>query len=225
VQVFFTMVLSMRAFGDRPRRSSWAGALVAFAGVGLVGLHARGDVSPVGVGLILLAAMAWAVGNVVVKRAGAVNPLALVVWGCAIAAPPLFGLSLAVEGTGAIAAALAGLSLRVAASILFIVAVSTLLAYSIWARLLHRHSPSAVAPFTLLVPVFGFLGSVLVLGETLPAWKLAASALMIGGLGIHVLGARVAAAQKLSVAAPPLTSSSILLAPVTTTPSRRSESW
>jgi O-acetylserine/cysteine efflux transporter len=194
IQVFFTMVLSMRAFGDRPPVSGWAGALVAFAGVGLVGLHAHGDISPVGVVLILLAAMSWAVGNITVKRAGAVNPFALVVWGCAVAVPPLLAASLAMEGTGAILAAVRGLSLGLVAAIGFIVVVSTLLAYSLWARLLHRHPASTVAPFTLLVPVFGFLGSVLFLGETLPAWKVAAAALVIAGLGIHVLGARLATA-------------------------------
>jgi O-acetylserine/cysteine efflux transporter len=172
------------------------GALVAFAGVGLVGLHARGDVSPVGVVLILLAAASWAVGNITVKRAGVVNPLALVVWGCAVAVPPLLALSLAVEGTGPIVAAMRGLSLGLVGAIGFIVVVSTLFAYSLWSRLLHRHPPSTVAPFTLLVPIFGFLGSVLFLGETLPPWKLVAAALVIAGLGIHVLGARVAAAVR-----------------------------
>ncbi len=196
VQVFFTMAVSMRAFGDRPRISGWVGAVVAFAGVGLVAVHARGDVSPGGVVLILLAAMSWAVGNVAAKRAGAANPFALVVWGSAIAVPPLLALSLAVEGTARIAAALRGLSLGLAAALAYIVVVSTVLAFSLWARLLHRHPPSTVAPFTLLVPVAGFLGSVLILGETLPPWKLGASALVIAGLGIHVLGARVASALR-----------------------------
>jgi O-acetylserine/cysteine efflux transporter len=195
-QVFFTMLVSMRAFGDRPRQTSWAGALVAFAGVGLVALHARGDVSPVGIVFILLAAMSWAVGNVAAKRAGAANPFALVVWGSAIAVPPLLALSLAVEGPGAILAGLRGLSLALLAALAYIVGVSTILAFSLWARLLHRHRPSTVAPFTLLVPVAGILGSVLILGETLPAWKVGAAGFVVAGLAIHVFGGRVADAVR-----------------------------
>jgi O-acetylserine/cysteine efflux transporter len=189
VQVFFTMALAMRAFGDRPRLSGWIGALVAFAGIGLVGLHAHGDVSPIGFAFILVAAMSWAVGNIAAKRAGAVNPLALVVWGSAVAMPPLLAVSLAVEGTGAIMASLRGLTLGSAAAIGYIVVLSTIVGYSLWARLLHRHPPSTVAPFTLLVPVVGFFGSVVFLGETLPPWKLVSAALVIAGLAINVVGA------------------------------------
>ncbi|HKA91594.1 MAG TPA: EamA family transporter [Haliangiales bacterium] len=190
-QVFFTMAASMRAFGDRPRASGWIGALVAFAGVGLVALRARGEVSAGGVVLIVLAAMSWAAGNIAAKRAGGANPFALVVWGSAIAVPPHLAASLVIEGPGAIGAAVRGFSIGLAAALVQIAYVSTILAYSLWARLLHRNSPSTVAPFTLLVPVAGFLGSVLFLGETLPPWKLAAGALVIAGLGIQVLGPRV----------------------------------
>ena len=39
----------------------------------------------------------------------------------------------------------------------------------------------------LLVPLFGMGGSALMLGEGLPAWKLAAAALVMGGLALNLL--------------------------------------
>lgn len=194
VQVFFTMGLGMWLYGERPRPHRWIGALVAFAGIAVVGLHARGEVSALGVLLLLAGALSWAVGNVTAARAGAVNPFALVVWGSAVAAPPLAVLALAVEGTAPLAAAAAKLSPSFVASLGYIVYVSTMLAFSLWSSLLRHHAPSTVAPFTLLVPVAGFAGSVLVLGEPLPAWKLGAAALVIAGLALNVFGGRLALA-------------------------------
>jgi O-acetylserine/cysteine efflux transporter len=43
----------------------------------------------------------------------------------------------------------------------------------------------------LLVPVFGMTSSALWLGEPMPAWKLTAAALVIGGLALNVLGPRL----------------------------------
>lgn len=205
VQVFFTMGLAMWLFGERPQAHRWIGALVAFAGIAVVGLHARGDVSPLGVVLMLLAALSWAVGNITARRAGAANPFAMVVWGSAVAAPPLAVVSLALEGTGPLAAAAANLTPGFVVAFGFIVYVSTMLAYSLWSLLLRHHAPSTVAPFTLLVPVAGFTLAVLVLGEPLPAWKLGAAALVIAGLALNVFGGRlVVALQARRQAAPDL---------------------
>jgi O-acetylserine/cysteine efflux transporter len=41
---------------------------------------------------------------------------------------------------------------------------------------------------SLLVPVFGMAAAALWLGEPLPGWKLAAAALIIGGLAVNLFG-------------------------------------
>jgi len=191
LQVFFTMGLAVWVFGDRPHPTRWAGALIAFGGVGIVALHAHGDVSAAGLGLLLLGSISWGVGNIAAKRAGAVNPFALVIWGSAVAIGPLLALSLVVEGPHAIAASMSSLSLGVAGAVGFIAYASTLVAFSFWASLLHHYAPSRVAPFTLLVPVVGFVGSMLLLGEGMPGWKLAAATLVLIGLGLNNFGQRL----------------------------------
>lgn len=75
-------------------------------------------------------------------------------------------------------------------SVAFIVYGSTLVAYSLWSWLIARHPASTIAPFTLLVPVFGMLSAALVLGESLPAWKLEAAGLVIAGLAVNSFGPR-----------------------------------
>jgi O-acetylserine/cysteine efflux transporter len=57
--------------------------------------------------------------------------------------------------------------------------------YACWAWLLSRHPAATIAPLSLLVPVFGMGASAIVLGETLPAWKLIAAALVLAGLALN----------------------------------------
>ncbi|WP_405861874.1 EamA family transporter [Streptomyces sp. NBC_00090] len=60
-----------------------------------------------------------------------------------------------------------------------------------WNCLLREYPMSTVAPFSLLVPVFGVLGSVLIFNEPLPPLKLVAGALIAAGLVIGSYGERV----------------------------------
>jgi O-acetylserine/cysteine efflux transporter len=70
---------------------------------------------------------------------------------------------------------------------------NTMFGYGVWGWLLARHPAATVAPLSLLVPVFGFSVSALVLGEAFPAWKLVAFALVLGGLAFNLLWPRIAA--------------------------------
>jgi len=64
---------------------------------------------------------------------------------------------------------------------------NTLYGFGVWAWLLSRHPAATVTPMALLVPVFGMGASALVLGESLPGWKLLAGLLVMGGLVLNVL--------------------------------------
>jgi O-acetylserine/cysteine efflux transporter len=67
---------------------------------------------------------------------------------------------------------------------------NTLFGYGMWNWLLARHPAATVTPVALLVPVFGMAASALSLGESLPAWKLSAGALVLCGLAVIVLWPR-----------------------------------
>ena len=171
VQVFFTIGMAMLLAGERVRVFQLLAMALSVAGIALIGWHAVTDgaaITPLGLVLILLAALAWACGNIVSRAAGRVDALGYMVWSSLFAVPPLVALSLALEGWPAVRAGL------VAAD---------------W--LLARHPAASVTPLALLVPVFGMGASALWLAEPLPGWKISAALLVLGGLALNLLWPRL----------------------------------
>ncbi|MGI9215624.1 MAG: EamA family transporter [Hydrogenophaga sp.] len=191
-QVFFTIGLSLVLLKERVRGFQVLGLLLALAGLAVIALHLNAAVvTLLGLALVLSAAFFWACANLVVKSLGPVNMLHFMVWSSAFAVPPLLLISLFTEGAPAISAALRHAGPGVWASVLWQALGNTLFGYGVWNWLLARHPAATVAPLALLVPVFGMGASALSLGEALPAWKLGAGALVLGGLAVIVLWPRL----------------------------------
>ncbi|STY91163.1 Uncharacterised protein [Moraxella bovis] len=56
--------------------------MMAGVGLGLIGVgQYQGGFSLIGMFPVLGVAFSWAIGNVIVKKIGQVNPLSLVIWG------------------------------------------------------------------------------------------------------------------------------------------------
>ena len=68
---------------------------------------------------------------------------------------------------------------------------NTLRGYWLCTWLLKHYPVSTVAPLSLLVPVFGILGSVAIFGETVSPQKIAALLLIVAGLAVGLYGQRV----------------------------------
>lgn len=187
VQVFFTIGLALLWMRERMRPLQWAALATAAGGLALIGALGGGDATPAGLAIVLAAALSWAIGNLLVKRAGRVDMLAYVVWSSLFAVPPLFALSLAFEGVPAMLDGLRSADAATWAAVAWQSIGNTLFGYVAWGWLLARHAAAVVAPWALLVPVFGMGASAVWLGEALPAWKLAAAALVIGGLALNML--------------------------------------
>ena len=194
LQVFFTIGFAVLFLSERPTRWQLFGALFAFGGIAVVAANLGGDVTLAGLSLLILGAMAWGGGNIVSRvismRHGAINVLGLVCWGSLFAAPPLLAVALILDPQG-LAASFTGLDWTSLGAIAYLVYISTLFCFGAWSLLLALYPVATVAPFTLLVPVFGFLGSAVLLGEAIQPWKLLASALIIAGLILNVFGQRL----------------------------------
>ena len=186
-QVFFTILLAIAIDGERVRGFQWLGLLLAAGGIAVIALHVDASTTPLGLAMVLFAALAWAGGNLVARHSGRVNMLGYMVWSSLFALPPLLLGSLWLEGGPAIAAALRQADAATWAAVLWQSLGNTLFGYAAWAWLLARHPAATVAPMALLVPVFGMGASALWLAEPLPAWKLAAAALVIAGLALNLL--------------------------------------
>jgi len=185
-QVFFTVGLSMWLAGERVRVFQGVALALAAAGLALIGVHSDASTTPLGLALVLAAALSWAGGNLVARASGRVDMLGYVVWSSLFALPPLVALSLLFEGGPAIRAALVGADATTWALVLWQSLGNTLFGYAVWGWLLARHPAAVVAPMALLVPVFGIAASALALGEPLQPWKLGAAALVLGGLALNL---------------------------------------
>lgn len=191
VQVFFTIGLSMRLTGERVRFFQWVALLLATAGIAVIVQHTDGSTTIAGLTMVVLAALAWAGGNIAAKQGQPANMLAYVVWSSAFAIPPLFALSLWLEGWAAVVAGVRGADLGAWAAIAWQAWANSLFGYAMWGWLLARHPAATITPMALLVPVFGMGTSALYLGETLPAWKLTAATLVLAGLALNLLWPRL----------------------------------
>lgn len=182
IQVFFSIGLAFLFFNEKPNWFKILGSMVSFVGIAIVATHVGGDVTIVGLILTLLASLSWASGNMFTKKINAGSPLSLVVWGNLIALPLMAAASYFIDGTTAISNSLENISWTAIAAIAYVVYISTHLGYGIWGFLIKTYPTSTIVPFTLLIPVVGFISSALFLDEHLTDWKLWASFFIMSGL-------------------------------------------
>lgn len=190
VQVFCSMLFAAIFIREIPNIWQISGALIAFTGIGFVASHLDGTMTLTGFLLILSAAAAWGLGNLITKKIGKVNMIALVVWGSAVASIPLCILLFFLEGPQHSINNLQSLSSLGWTSILYIVYASTWIGYGVWNWLINRYSVSTIVPFTLLVPIIAILSSIIIFDEPFQDWKLISGLLVITGLCVNLLGPR-----------------------------------
>lgn len=189
-QLLFTLLLGAIFFKEKLGVRQVIGGSIAFLGIVIVGIHLEGDLNILGFFLVIAAAASWGIGNVLSKKMGKVHMFSLVIWGSFVAWPPLFILSFFMEGGDKMLLALSHISWKGGMAIINTAYLSTLLGFAAWSWLLARHPLKKIAPFTLLVPVFSMIGSVIVLQEPLLQWKIGAALLVIVGLCFQELGER-----------------------------------
>ncbi|MCC7326454.1 MAG: EamA family transporter [Burkholderiales bacterium] len=198
-QVFFTIGLAAWWLHDRLDRHSLIGAAVAAVGIVVLAWHklALGAAATfVGFVLVIGAALAWAVGNVIAKRAAAntndgdVDMLGLVVWSSLAAPVPLALASSVFEGGGRAWDAVVGMTWQPWACVLFMSYFGTLFGLVTWNAQLHRYPTAVIAPFALLIPVAGLGSGAIFLGEGLAPVQFGGVALVLAGLVYNVFGAQ-----------------------------------
>lgn len=209
VQIFITVLLAYVILGETVNRMQIIGMVVGVLGLGVIALNLGGDMPLIGFVCILIAAIGWSFGNIASKqvsaqamvktiqqsasqqtgsptnsknKASALSALALVAWGGLIACMILTLSSLIFETEAWQLATFTQASLKSWLSLGFIVYISTLIGFGLWSHLLAQNTASKVTPFALLVPVFGMITSVLLIGEVVTWWKMLAMVLILSGL-------------------------------------------
>jgi O-acetylserine/cysteine efflux transporter len=179
--------------GERVKGFQIPALLLAVAGVAVILQHTDGSITPLGLGLLLVAALGWAGGNMVSRAAGQVDMLGYVVWASLFAIPPLFLMAMIFEGWPAMVAGVRASGPSIWAVVAWQAVGNTMFGYGVWGWLLARYPAATVAPMALMIPVFGMGASAWLLGEPLQDWKLVAAALVMSGLALGMLWPRIAA--------------------------------
>lgn len=193
-QIVFSVVVSSLLLREHPSRRQVIGIGIGMIGLAVVVIGHSQAAPWLPLVITLLAALSWAIGNVLSRRARAASGLSLVVWSGLVVPIPSLGLALAVDGPSAVGFALSHLSPAAVLSTVFTAVAASLIAYTIWNSLLARYPTSAVVPFTLLVPVIGILAAWAVYREQPTASELIGGAIMLGGLAAAVVNRRPRAA-------------------------------
>ncbi|MEG3111123.1 EamA family transporter [Pantoea sp. T14] len=188
---FFTILLGSLVFKESLNRYQIAGFTLACTGLLSIVLITDGSVTLFGTLLVLAGAMAWSIANIINKRSGTKQIFAFLVWSSAFSPVPLFLLDWLVNGANGYTALVTHLDARSVLSILFQVYPNTLFGYWVWNSLLKQYPISTVAPLSLLVPVFGILGSMVIFGEDVSMVKILALLLIISGLAVGLYGHRL----------------------------------
>jgi O-acetylserine/cysteine efflux transporter len=181
-QAPFTLLLAAAVLRERPSGGQLAGLATALAGIGVIAAGHGGGVTAAGLSLCVAAAAAWAVANLLMKRAAAADPIALMVWISLVPPLPLLGLSLLVDGPGAVGDAVTGLDLRSVGAIVYIAFLSTLGGFAAWSWLMRTYPAGQVASFALLVPPFGLAFGALLLHEHVGPAQVLAAGLVVAGV-------------------------------------------
>lgn len=190
-QVFFTIGLAMYFSGERIKPFQILALVLAAGGLAVIIQHTDGATTPLGLLMVMIAAMSWASANIINRYSAKIDPslnmLSFVVWSSIFAVPILLILSLGLEGLPAIQLGLANMSPATWLGVLWQTAANTMFGYAAWAWLLARYPAATVSPLSLLVPIFGMGASALYLAEPLPAWKIIAASLILAGLALNII--------------------------------------
>ena len=198
VQAVFTAVLAAALLRERLGRTRLSGMLLALTGI-VVAAVGQGTAGPLGAfALVIAAAAFWGLSNVLTRKAAPPDALSWMVWVSLVPPLPLLALSLLFEGPAADVAALRALDLSGLGTLLYVGWVTTLFGFGVWGMLLRQYDASTVAPFSLLVPVFGMTSAALLLGETITPLDGAAAALLIGGVTVVSLAGRSRASREVA---------------------------
>lgn len=187
-QAVFTIVIAAGVLRERPTATQVAGVGIGVGGLCVVAVGRGGDAPVLAVLLALAAALSWAIGNVISRRAGVVTgrgrlgTLSLTVWSALVVPVPALALSFAIEGPAAIGAGLASFGWRPVASTLYTSVLCTIVGYAIFNGLLGRNRSAAVVPWVLLAPVVAMTAAAVLLGQIPAPAEIVGGVLLVAGV-------------------------------------------
>ena len=184
-------VLAVVFLGERIGWRTWTGIGVSFAGVLVLGFDPMVLATPFALLLMLLSALALAVGTVVMRGLKGMHPIGMQGWVALIAIGPLLLWSGLVEQDHwqVIRDASAMAWLGVAWACL----MASVLGHALFYWLVQRHPVSIITPYLLLAPVFAVLLGIAFWGDRPGPRLYLGGAMVLGGVLFIALRAQARA--------------------------------
>ncbi len=182
MSAFMTVVLGVILLKDELDRIKILGFIITIIGMGFIASVTDGSVTVFGLILILFGALAMSVTTIIVKISGTKRIFSFIIWSSLFSPIPLFVLAYFIQGQNVFLDFVANIDDKAIFSILFQVYPTTLFGYWVWNSLVDKYQVSRVAPISLLVPIFGLLGSFLIFKEQIGIEKIIAGILIMTGL-------------------------------------------
>jgi drug/metabolite transporter (DMT)-like permease len=186
--IAFTMPVWAALFGtlflgERLTAARLAGLALGLAGLGVLVLPDLGKMTaaPIGVTFMLLAAMSWALGTVVVKaRSWSLSTAQLTGWQLVIGSIPIAAAAPLTDPPPSVS----NLNTETLLVLAYILVFPMIVAQWSWFRLLKLQPAGIAAIGTLAVPVAGGLSSAFFLGEPIGRSEIIALFLVLAALAV-----------------------------------------
>lgn len=189
-QALFTIILSALIFKTKIQTKQIVGTLVSLSGIAMIAFQQHASGSLLGFILILCGAIMWSVSNILYRKAKDTDAFALTIWMSLFPPIPFFFGSLGFEGWDIMKDVITHLNVKMFWCLAFIVVFSTWIGGTCWAYLFKKYDASVVAPYSLLIPVFGIMTSWMFLGEKYTVVTIIACLIIFSGLVINQWPAR-----------------------------------
>ena len=179
---FWTIYPRKTGGKEKAEKKTFIGIAMAFTGVAIMTQQNDIRVNINSVFLVVLGGLAWAVGQVLIRKLIDIRVMQITAWVAVFAVPQLFFMS-AIFETGQIEA-LQNASSIVWWAVVYLGLVMTAFGYLLWNNLIRNHNVGKVAPFLLLLPIFSLIGGVVFLGETPTLLMLIGGVIILLGVGL-----------------------------------------
>lgn len=185
MNVFVALIVSCLIFRmEKITAAKIIGSVIGFAGVVIINVS-KGDLAGgltlKGEGFILISTVAYAFSSVLMKHwSNEENPMMMSAWQFLLGGIVMSILGFALGGR------ISGFDLKSVLLLIYLASLSAI-AYSLWASLLKYYPVSRIAVYGFMNPVFGFILSAFLLGESEAFGLKSIVALVLVCLGIYIV--------------------------------------
>lgn len=185
MNVFVALIVSCLIFRmEKFTAAKIIGSIIGFAGVVIINVSKddlAGGLTLKGEGFILISTVAYAFSSVLMKHwSNEENPMMMSAWQFLLGGIVMSILGFALGGR------ISGFDLKSVLLLVYLASLSAI-AYSLWASLLKYYPVSRIAVYGFMNPVFGFILSAFLLGESEALGLKSIAALVLVCLGIYIV--------------------------------------